>query len=172
MENIDDFIKKVGKSKKEAKFDLSKDEDLSLAIMNLVSIEEHFFFTGLKTKKDKYFDLLKEVREMRKTLMQKLAKDYEGEIWCITKHLLAASMRLFEVGTKLYSQDKKDEAKEMFQKSYDLYSLFWGVNLKMVDAGKIEKIDDNALDKNDNSKRGVLDKLKNLVQKVVDCCRE
>jgi hypothetical protein len=32
--------------------------------MNLISIEEHFFFTGAKTGKSKYFDLLNQAREM------------------------------------------------------------------------------------------------------------
>jgi len=31
--------------------DLSSDQDLTIAIMNLVGIEEHFFFTAEKTGK-------------------------------------------------------------------------------------------------------------------------
>jgi len=52
--------------------DLSSDQDLTLAIMNLVGIEEHFFFTAEKTGKKEYYDLLYEVREMRKELLKKL----------------------------------------------------------------------------------------------------
>ena len=117
--NIDEFIKKVKNSAK-GKLDLSSDEDLSIAIMNLVSIEEHLFFTNQKTGKDEYLDLLKEVREMRKELLKKIIKEYEGEVWCISKHLLAASMRLMEVGTKLLGQGKEKEAKDLFAKSYSL----------------------------------------------------
>ncbi|MCX6759905.1 MAG: hypothetical protein NTW46_00995, partial [Candidatus Nealsonbacteria bacterium] len=90
---IESLINKVEQSKRGG-LDLSSDEDLSLAIMNLISIEEHFFFTGAKTGKDEYFDLLNTAREMRKELLRKIIKDYEGEVWCISKHLLAASMRL------------------------------------------------------------------------------
>ena len=79
--------------KKKDKFDLSSDQDLSIAIMNLVSIEEHFFFTGAKLQKPEYYDMIKDVREMRKELLKKIVKEPEGEIWCISKHLLAASMR-------------------------------------------------------------------------------
>ena len=32
---------------------------------------------------------------------------HEGETWCIAKHLLATTMRLMEVGTKLQSSGKK-----------------------------------------------------------------
>jgi hypothetical protein len=172
IENVDQFIQKINQTKKESKFDLSSDEDLSLAIMNLISIEEHFFFTGVKTGKEKYFDLLKEVREMRKTLLKKLIKDYEGEWWCIAKHLLAASMRLMEVGTKQLSMGKKEEAYDLFKKAYNLYSLFWGVNLGLVEIGDIKKIDDDALGNHDKEKKGLFGKLGDLVKKVIDCCIE
>lgn len=158
--------------KKRDKFDLSSDEDLSIAVMNLVSIEEHFFFTAEKTGKPEYFDLLKEVREMRKELLKKLIKEYEGEVWCISKHLLAASMRLMEVGTKQLGAGNKKEAQELFEKAYNLYSLFWGVNMKLVSTKDIKKIDDDALNRHDTEKRGFMGKLGELVKKAIDCCIE
>lgn len=171
-QKINEFIKKVNDSKKDHKLDLSSDEDLSIAIMNLVSIEEHFFFTAQKTRHDKYFDLLKEVREMRKALLKKIVKEYEGEVWCISKHLLASSMRLMEVGTKMLGRGKNVEAKEMFDKAYNLYSLFWGLNLKVIDSKNISKIDEDKLSNKDTEKKGVFAKLGALVKKVVDCCIE
>ncbi|MEK7580029.1 MAG: hypothetical protein AAB465_00225 [Patescibacteria group bacterium] len=172
IKNVNQLIEKADKMKKQEKMDLSSDEDLSIAIMNLVSIEEHFFFTGAKTGKSEYFDLLNEVREMRKQLLKKIIKDYEGEVWCISKHLLAASMRLLEVGTKQLSMGKKDEAQELFEKSYNLYSLFWGINMKIIDTKDIKKIDDSALNRHDDKKTGFMGKLGELVKKVIDCCLE
>ena len=172
MKNIDEFIKKVQDSKKDNKLDLSMGEDLSIGIMNLISIEEHFFFTAQKTGDDKYFDLLSEVREMRKILMKEIVKDPEGEAWCISKHLLSSSMRLMEVGTKLLGRNKKAEAKEMFSKAYNLYNLFWGLNLNVIDTKGIKKVDDDKLNKNDAQKNGVFSKLGALVKKAVDCCIE
>lgn len=172
IKNLDEFIKKIDDLKKQEKMDLSSDQDLSIAIMNLVSIEEHFFFSGAKTGKAEYYDLIKDVREMRKELLKKIIKEYEGEVWCISKHLLAASMRLMEVGTKQLGQDKKTEAYELFQKAYDLYSLFWGLNMKLIDAGDIKKIDDGALDNKDTEKKGFIGKLGTLVKKAIDCCIE
>jgi len=166
------MIEKVDQMKKDNKLDLSSDQDLSIAIMNLVSIEEHFFFTGAKTGNPKYYDLLSEIREMRKSLLKKIIKDYEGEVWCISKHLLAASYRLMEVGTKAQGKGNKEEAQEMFQKAYDLYSMFWGLNMKLIDLGEIKKIDDNALNNEDKEKKGFMGKLGALVKKVVDCCIE
>jgi hypothetical protein len=173
MENnlkIDEFIKKVQASKNQ-ELDLSSDEDLSIAIMNLISIEEHFFFTGAKTGKGEYFDLLNKAREMRKDLLKRIVKEPEGEVWCISKHLLSASMRLMEVGTKALGQGKKQDAEEMFKKAYELYSLFWGMNLKLIDVGQVKKAGDEQIDRKDE-KKTVMGKLGDIVKYVVNCCKE
>src|SRR3990167_8428839 len=110
MENkkFEELIKKIQKAKQNGGLDLSLEEDLSIAIMNLVSLEEHFFFTASKTEKPEYFDLLNEVRSIRKSLLGRMIKNSEGQVWCISKHLLAGTMRLAEVGTKYLSEGKKD----------------------------------------------------------------
>jgi len=170
---IEELLKKVEESKK-GKLDLSSDEDLSIAVMNLISIEEHFFFTGAKTGKEKYFDLLNQTRQIRKELLGKLIKEVEpgSEIWCISKHLLAATMRLIEVGTKYFQEGKKEEAKDLFSKAYDLWSLFWGINLKLIDMGEVKKIDENQLNVQDKEKSGFLGKIGELIKKIIDCCIE
>lgn len=174
--SLNEMVAKVDKLKKDNVLDLSSDQDLSIAIMNLVSIEEHFFFTGAKTGNPKYYDLLAEVREMRKDLLKKIIKEYEGEVWCISKHLLAASYRLMEVGTKAQGKGQKEEAQDMFKKAYDLYSLFWGLNMKLIDLGEVKKIADDSLNNQDDSsstkKISLAGRLGALVKKVVDCCIE
>ena len=170
-EEIQKLLEKAEQLKK-SKLDLSSDEDLSIAIMNLVAIEEHFFFTGAKTGKPEYFDLLQKAREMRKDLLKKIIKEYEGEVWCISKHLLAATMRLMEVGTKYQGEGRKPEAEDLFSKAYDLYSLFWGINLKLVNIGDVKKIDDNQLNIHDTKKTGFMGKLGDIVKKIIDCCIE
>ena len=172
IKDLNEFVAKVDDIKKKDKMDLSSDQDLSLAIMNLISIEEHFFFTGIKTGKNSYFDLLAQVRSMRKELLKKIIKDYEGEVWCISKHLLAASMRLMEVGTKQLGRGNKKEAEDLFKKAFDLYSLFWAVNMGAIDAGGIKKLDDGMLNKKDTGKTGLMAKFSDMVKKVVDCCIE
>ncbi|MFH1253594.1 MAG: hypothetical protein V1664_04680 [Candidatus Uhrbacteria bacterium] len=172
IKNLNDLVLKVDAMKKQDKLDLSSDQDLTIAIMNLVSIEEHFFFTGAKTGKAEYFDLLQEVRKMRGDLLRKIVKNPEGEEWCISKHLLAASMRVMEVATKQQGMGNKEEAQELFQKAFDIYSLFWGINMKVIDTENIKKIDDNALNNKDEEKKGFMGKLGALVKKAVDCCIE
>ena len=153
IRSLNEFVEKIDQMKKQDKMDLSSDQDLSLAIMNLISIEEHFFFTAEKTGKSEYFDLLQEVRKMRGELLRKIIKEYEGEVWCISKHLLAASMRLMEVGTKQQGMGNKAEAQELFHKSYDLYGMFWALNMKLIgtndvkEAGGISKEQDLGIKK-------------------------
>ena len=165
MENIlsmEGLLEKVKKLKENNPIDLSMEEDLSIAIMNLVSLEEHFYFTGEKTGKNEYFDLLIQVREVRKRLMAKMIDQYEGETWCITKHLLATTMRLIEVGTKLKSSGKDDEAVSTFKDAYEIYHLFWALRLKLIDVSGIKKIGDGDIPK---TKKEILDRL-------LDCCKE
>ncbi len=172
-----DLLAKVEKISSEKELDLSSGEDLSIGIMNLISIEEHLFYTSQKTKDKKYIDLLNEIRLMRTDLMKQIIKDYEGEVWCISKHLLSASMRVMEVGTKELKKGNKDKAWDLFEKSYKLYTLFWGLNLsnerindvKGNNSTKVDFIYEKGKKKGSDS---VFAKLGNLVQKAIDCCRE
>lgn len=168
--DIQSLLNKVKAVEKGEKLDLSSDEDLSIAVMNLISIEEHLFFSGAKTGKGEYYELLNQVREMRKKLLKRLIKDYEGEEWCLAKHLLAGCMRLMEVGTKSLAKGEKKEAEEFFQMAYSLYSLFWGLNLKLLRTSELTKAVENE-PVNDNPK-GFMAKLGEVIKKAIDCCRE
>ena len=186
--DVKEFVERIDASKKVNPKDLSSDQDLTIAIMNLISIEEHLVFSGAKTGKNSFYDLVQDIRELRKNLMQKVIPEYEGEVWCISKHLLASSMRLMEVGTKQQSLGHKEEAYKLFNQAYDLYCLFWGLNMKMLDVEDVKWIEDKMddikkisaqLEKNNlpkqeepEKKQGALAKMKAFVRKAVDCCIE
>lgn len=184
--DVQSLLDKVEKVTAQHQLDLSAGEDLSIGIMNLISIEEHLFYTSQKTGKKSYLDLLNEVRVMRTELMREIIKDYEGEVWCISKHLLAASMRVMEVGTKelkkaigaepAEAEKQKDKAWGLFEKSYKLYSLFWGINLGVVKMDSVKRKDSqiNLVDEKSQKKDSpsVFAKIGELVQKAVDCCKE
>lgn len=174
MKTYNDLLKKVTDFKIDQDIDLSAGEDLSIGIMNLISIEEHLFYTSQKTGNSSYLDLLNEVRKMRTELMREIIKDYEGEVWCISKHLLAASMRVMEVGTKELKKGDNKKAQELFEKSYKLYTLFWGLNLSKNSKVKAKNNNIDFLDEK-GSKKGsesVFSKLGAMAQKAIDCCRE
>lgn len=169
-QKMNERIKKINESKN-SDVDLSRDEDLSIAIMNLISLEEHFYFTAMKTNNEKYLEMFSSVREMRKSLLKKIVVNPVGEEWCISKHLLASSMRLIEVGTKELSKGNKSEAIFFFNSAFQLYSLFFGINLKMVEVKELKeeiKIDSNKDIKNN----GIMEKFSMIVKKIVDCCKE
>ena len=190
--SIKEFVEKIDATKKVNPKDLSSDQDLTIAIMNLISIEEHLMFSGAKTGKNSYYDLIEQVRETRKQLMQKIIPEYVGEVWCISKHLLSASMRLMEVGTKQQSLKHKEEAYKLFDQSYELYCLFWGLNMKLLNLEDVKWVEDSfddvkqlsaQLSASENSEEkaeasehveneSAFSKIKSFVRKAVDCCIE
>ena len=193
-ESVKEFVERIDNAKKKNPKDLSSDQDLTIAIMNLISIEEHLIFSGAKTGKDSFYDMVKDIREMRKNLMLKVIPSYEGEVWCISKHLLSSSMRLMEVGTKQQSMGRTKEAYELFNQAYDLYCLFWGLNMNLVDTKDVKWVVDdekeikelqekvkNALPAENNPVKieadvpvqtGMFGKMKSIIRKAVDCCIE
>lgn len=153
---IENWMEKV----KGKEFDLSKQEDLSIALMNLISLEEHFYFSSMKTGNRAYLDMLNSVRTLRKSLLKKIVKNPKGEEWCISKHLLASSMRLIEVGTKEL-QDNEKEAEMYFKSAFELYSLFFAINLSIIEVKEIKE-----------EKSMFTRKISDVVKKIVDCCKE
>ncbi len=184
IKNVKEYVEKMDAAKKVNPKDLSSDQDLSIGIMNLISIEEHLMFSGAKTGKTEFYDMINDARDMRKRMMQKIIPSYEGEVWCISKHLLASAMRLFEVGTKALASGDKDTAYSLFDDSYALYCMFWGLNMgvmggddvkwvktsqkqpaKSKPAAQIENVASAPAD-------GKIGKLKNWVRNAVNCCIE
>lgn len=168
--------------------DLSRDEDLSIGLMNLISLEEHLFFTHEKTDSDQSLEILSEIRKIRTEAMQELVNDTEGEEWCISKHLLAAAMRFRETGDKMLDRDR-EKAEMFYDRAFSLYSMFWAVNFNLEDnektVEKAKKISHEGgsestkgteesieIDRENQDKNSWLDGVKDTVKKAVDCCKE
>ncbi len=164
--NTDELLKKLS-SFSIRNIDSSSQEDLSIAVMNLISIEEHLYFTAMKTNNTEYLGALKSAREMRIKLLRELIGQPEGELWCTSKHLLASSMRLMEVGTKYLAAGKKKEADEKFVDAFDIYSVFWGLKLNQGLMSKQHErpiVPSKGLD--------AFGRLREIVSRIIDCCRE
>jgi|SRR3989338_319329 len=165
---MENFIRQIEEVKKKTGLDLSLGEDLSIGLMNLISLEEHFLFSFVKTSDGRYLDMLEQTRELRKRLLRRIVKEDKGdnsERWCISKHLLAATMRLTEVGTKYLHDGKRTEAEEMFLEAFNLYTLFWSVN----GAGGGTAREAAAGGKAEKSK---LSAVAEAFKKLIDCCKE
>ena len=193
--SVKEFVERMDAQKKKNPKDLSSDQDLTIGIMNLISIEEHLIFSGAKTGKTSFYDMVYEIRELRKNLMLKVIPSYEGEVWCISKHLLSASMRLLEVGTKQLGMGRKEEAYQLFNQSYDLYCLFWGLNMNLIETKDVKWIEDDinqvkalsekmekaeivgektdvVASEREEQASGFFGKMKSVIRKAVDCCIE
>lgn len=145
--------------------DLSKEEDLAMGVMNLISLEEHAYFSYMKTNDQKYLSILNTIRHIRTTAMKKLVDNPQGEEWCMSKHLLAASMRLYETGTKELKEEKTADAQILFEMAFELFALFFGlkrkINLITSDL-KLEPLQEQKWSS----------KLSAVIKKIVDCCKE
>ena len=73
IESVQEFVEKLDAAKKVNPKDLSSDQDLTIGIMNLISIEEHLMFSGAKTGKTQFYDLINEVRAQKRH-----AENYSG----------------------------------------------------------------------------------------------
>ena len=155
---MENFIKKINEVKEKNELDISIMEDLSIGLMNLISLEEHCFFSYAKTNDEKFLKMLDIVRELRKKLMLLIVKkDDERERWCMSKHFLGASMRLYEIGNRLFHEGKEKEAKDIYNDAAELYRLFFELNFGLGNI-KIKN----------NEKKGIFSSMK----KLLECCNE
>jgi len=169
----ENFIKKIEEIKEKSYLDITAFEDLSIALMNLVSLEEHCFFSYIKTQDKKFLEILEIVRELRKKLLVLIVKndkDDESEKWCMSKHFLASSMRLYEVGNRLLHEGKEKEAKEMYKDAAELYGLFWRLNSDFYSKNAKLDLSNNKINLNKQNKesKGIF----NSIKKLLECCKE
>ena len=154
------FVKTISEMKEKNELDLSAGEDLSIALMNIVSLEEHSFFSYVKTKEEKFLEILETCRELRKKLLAKIVKKDDSEKWCMSKHLLASSMRLYEVGNRLLHEKKMKEAEETYNDSAEMYALFWKLN--------VDNLKEVSISYENKEKKSIFSGIK----KILECCKE
>ncbi len=171
----ENFVRTIMDVKEKNALDLSALEDLSVALMNLVSLEEHSFFSYVKTNDEQFIEILEVCRELRKDLLAKIVKkDDDSEKWCMSKHLLASSMRLFEVGNRYLHEGNKEEAKKLYKDAAELYGLFFKLNLEDKDdkqslkAGLFKSKKGSITNYNEKEKKSIFSGIK----KLLECCKE
>jgi len=75
----------------------------------------------------------------------------------MSKHFLGASMRLYEIGNRLFHEGKEKEAKDIYNDAAELYRLFFELNFGLGNI-KIKN----------NEKKGIFSSMK----KLLECCNE
>lgn len=89
--------------------DINSLEDRLWALANTVSIEEHSISSYLRTHDEKFLEVAYKFRDIRRTHMQRILgegiAEHPAEIWCMTKHSLAAAMRYTEAASRYFKED-------------------------------------------------------------------
>lgn len=114
-------------AKKVNPLDLSSDQDLTIGLMNMLAIEE---ICGDS-------ELGRMVRDVRSGLMKKIVLE-NTDLWNASEKLLLQTMDLIERGNKMLAGNKNIDAYKLFDAAYEVYSLFWGINMGMVDLSEIK----------------------------------
>ena len=119
------MVETADNAKKVNRLDLSSDQDLTIGLMNLLFIEDML--------SDKNSDLFKMVSGVRGELMDRIVKKSDKNRQ-ISEQLLLESMQLMDAG------DKSDgvAAYQNYDAAYEKYSLFWGVNMGLVNKKDIK----------------------------------
>lgn len=114
-------------AKKVNPLDLSSDQDLTIGLMNLLAIE------GICGDSE----LGRMVRDIRSGLMKKIVSE-NTDLWNSSEKLLLQTMDLIERGNKMLAAKQNIDAYRLFDAAYEAYSLFWGINMGMVDLSEIK----------------------------------
>jgi hypothetical protein len=116
-------IESADNAKKVNALDLSSDQDLTIGLMNLLFIED---YVASGTLHDMVADLR---QKLMSRIIKKSDKNYD-----ISVKLLLESIRLIELGNK----ESGTSAYELYNQAYGYYSMFWGVNMGLIDAVDVE----------------------------------
>ena len=116
-------IESADSAKKVNALDLSSDQDLTIGLMNLLFIED-YVASGM------LHDMVADVREkLMSRIIKKSDKNYG-----VSVKLLLESIRLIELGNK----ESGTSAYKLYNQAYGYYSMFWGVNMGLIDAVDVE----------------------------------
>lgn len=115
-------IESADNAKKVNALDLSSDQDLSIGLMNLLFIEDYVSSGAL-------CDMVTDVRQK---LMKRIIKKSDKNAELLLK-LLLESVRFMERGNK----ESGTTAYELYNRAYEYYSMFWGLNMGLIDAGDV-----------------------------------
>ena len=119
------MVEAADKAKKVNVLDLSSDQDLTIGLMNLLFIED--YMSGSNS------DLLRMVSEIRQKLMSKIVKKSDKNR-DVSEKLLLESMQLINAGNKASGT----AAYQNYDNAYEKYSLFWGVNMGLINKKDIK----------------------------------
>lgn len=118
-------IEKADNAKKTNVLDLSSDQDLTIGLMNLLFIEDYI--------SNPESNLSQMIAGVREKLMNRIVKKSDKNRQILEK-LLLESMQLIDAGDK----QSGVSAYQKYDDAYEKYSLFWGINMGLIDKKDIK----------------------------------
>lgn len=110
--------------------DVNSLEDRLWALANTVSIEEHAVSSYLRTRDERFLEAAYKFRDIRRTHMQRILgegiAEHPAEIWCMTKHSLAAAMRYTEAASR-YSKEDPEYCRKCLDDAHICVELLLGL---------------------------------------------
>lgn len=118
-------IEKADNAKKTNVLDLSSDQDLTIGLMNLLFIEDYM--------SNPESNLSQMIAGVREKLMNRIVKKSDKNRQIMEK-LLLESMQLIDAGDK----QSGVSVYQKYDDAYEKYSLFWGINMGLIDKKDIK----------------------------------
>ena len=118
-------IENADNAKKTNRLDLSSDQDLTIGLMNLLFIEDYI--------SNPESNLSQMVVAVREKLMDRIVKKSDKNRQ-ISEQLLLESMQLIDDGNR----HSGVSAYQKYDAAYEKYSLFWGVNMGLIDKKEVK----------------------------------
>ena len=118
-------IESADNAKKVNALDLSSDQDLTIGLMNLLFIEDYVSGGALHDM----------VAEIRQKLMSRIIKKSDKNA-DVSAKLLLESIRCIELGNK----ESGTSAYELYNRAYEYYSMFWGLNMGLIDVSDVKDV--------------------------------
>lgn len=123
--SLRDMVASADAVKKVNPRDLSSDQDLTIGLMNLIAIEDI-------APTSQIADM---VREVRGELMSRVVT--KAEHIDASRELLGRAMSLMTDGGRAFPD--KNRAYGCFDAAYEMYAMFWGLNMGFIKLSEILK---------------------------------
>lgn len=124
-ELLRDTVAKLDANKKVNPRDLSSDQDLTIALMNMIAVEELCPNNTIGNM----------VADLRTKMMQHVVRN--NRFMVASHELLAKSMQMMTDGINALKNGNTKQAYGLFDKSYEFYVMFWGINMELISTDDI-----------------------------------
>lgn len=117
--SLKNAVEQIDNAKKVNPLDLSADQDLTIALMNMVAIEKY----------SNYPKLVQMVRDIRTDLMRPMLEgvQYDGDVWSMSENLLCEMAEQMDRGNHALESGKTQEAYSAYDSAYQAWVIFMGI---------------------------------------------